>query len=203
MRSGFTLVEGIVSLSVMVLAAAMVHGLYVSAAQGTSMSVEASDALRSVLIATEFLRTDLGGMTFQKLADLKLPEDGKELGFSVPKRLEPDLYKCDWQAIRYQIETIPGYAGHRLVRSVDDDRQPLANVWLQSFRARYVPPKGARVPDEPIYAKQGVSPFQGYLEITLVGLGGAAGKQTYTASVLHPLTPARTPTPYRLLVDEP
>lgn len=194
MNRGFTLVEGLVSLAVMVLAAALVHGLYLSAAQGTSMSIEASDALRSVLIASEHLRTDLGGMTFQKLSDLKLPDDGRELGFSVPKRLEPDLYKCDWQAIRYRLE------GNRRVRHVDDDKAPLASVSLKEFRARYVPPKGAKVPAEPIYAQAGVSPFQGYLEITLVGL---AGKQTYTASLLHPLTPARTPTPYRLLVDEP
>lgn len=198
------MVEICVSLAVLVLAAALVHALYISAARGTSMSVEASDALRSVLTASEFLRTDLGEMTLQKLSDLVIAKEGRELAFSVPKRLETDLYMCDWTVVKYELERLPGATGvHRLVRSVGDQPTPLASCLLKDLRVRYVPPKGVPVPAEPIYAQEGMSPFQAYLEITLVGLGSAAARQSYTASLMHPLTFARPPAPYKLLVAEP
>lgn len=203
-RPAFTLVETIVAFAVMALLAALVHGFYVSAAQGTSMSVEASDALKSVSTAVEVLRTDLGGMTFQRLADLSITKDGRGFAVSVPKGLEPDLFKADWQVVRYALEAVPKSEGaHRLIRSVDDARTPLASVLLKDLRVRFVPPKGVRVPAEPVYAQEGVSPFQAYLEITLVGMGAPAGKQTYTASILHPLSATAKPAPYTLLVNEP
>lgn len=204
MRRAFTIVEALVGLSVMVLAAALVHEFYVSAGKGTALSVEQADALRSVLIASEFIRTDLGEMRFLDVKkDIAIEPANKKFSVYIPPVLSPDLWSGNYFTVIYELERIPGTPGvSRLMRRMaGKSPEPLANCLLKDMIVRIVPARGAVVPWHPTFAPAGVSAYQGYLEVTLVGTGSLAGRSTYTSTILHPLTYMSPPEPYQLITE--
>jgi prepilin-type N-terminal cleavage/methylation domain-containing protein len=185
-RRGFTLAETIVAAAIFTLIVAIVASLYAGATRGANLSVEASDALRSTLIAAEYIRRDVGEMLFQLPdRDLVISPDRHALTIRVPGSLPEDFWKADFEGLIYRLERMPGTTGtFRLVRQFRKQSEAIAGCLLQDVTFTHVRPGG-------------LSPLQAYLQVTLVGLGSADRPTTYTYSMFLPLTKLKAPQPMK------
>lgn len=191
-RRGFTLAETIVATAVFSLIVAIVSALYVGGARGSYASVDASDALRSTLIAAEHIRRDVGEMLFQVPArDLVITPDRRGLTIRVPGALPEDYWKADFEGLVYRLEPATGATkAFRLVRQFRKESDPIAGCLLRDASFTYVAPGG-------------MSPMQGYLQVTLVGTSGADRSSTYTYSMFLPLTKLKPPQPIKFADGAP
>jgi hypothetical protein len=158
----------------------------VSASQGTAKSVESSDAVRSVLIASEFISDDDARMRLvDPSKDLAIFDDGRGLSVRVPREVGNDFWYYTWDPVTYRLQAIPGTDSFALVRTDASGSKPLASCLLRDMLVRVVPVGE-------------VSDMQAYLEITLVGVGNASSKAMYTQAQLLPLTLWSPPTKYEV-----
>ena len=186
MRCGFTLVEALVGASVFLLAISMIYTFFLGATNSTGKSVEASDALRSVLIATEALRHDAGRLVFQRRTDLVLTNQNRGLSTLVPEAFGTDLWNNQTSPVTYSLEPVEGASEvFRLIRKDSAGSHALGGCLLKDLLITYVAPKD-------------ISKLQAYLQVTMIGLGSTSAKATYTGSALLPLNQIVQPQPYVL-----
>jgi type II secretory pathway pseudopilin PulG len=185
---GVTLVEAIVGLAVVFLVLSMTWALYMGAGGGTRRAIEASDALRSVLLASEAIRRDAGEMIFQADRDLGLLDGGRRLVMLVPATLRADLWGGRSEPVEYFIRKAPRAAAGALVRKTPSQERTVGGCLLADMMVTYIP-AGA------------LAPLSAYLEVTLTGAAtpGASAGATYTASFLLPLARLAPPAPYPLV----
>jgi len=168
---------------------ALAHTFYVGATTGTIRSIEHGDALRSVSVAMEAIRRDLEQMLYQcpqrDLALLPHPElgPGRAISLRVP---DPGEATDPWKALHvpvlYELRRVAGspHAHHLVRKEAESGRETvLRSCLLRDMLAHFIPLKAQ--------ASQGLSRYQAYLEITMIGLGSPEGTATYTASMMVPL----------------
>ena len=186
-RGGVTLVEVLVGALVFFALLSILYAFWSGAAGGTARAVEASDALRSTLLATEVLRHDASRLFFQKQEDLVIRPDGRGLSMLIPEPTS-DLWNVPETPVTYTLAPVhPGSSVHRLVRSDAHGARPVAGCLLRDLLVRWVPPGE-------------VSAHAGYLEVTMIGLGCENPHLCYTGSALLPLERVKKPRPYLLEV---
>jgi len=184
-RRAVTLVEVLVASAVFLVLAAAAYPFLTGAAGGTARAVEASDALRSTLIATELLRHDAARLFFQHRDDLVIMNDGRALSMLIPAPTA-DLWTLPVQPVTYTLAAVP--AADRVYRLLRDDGagpRPVAGCLLRDLLVRYVAPGE-------------ISAQRAYLEVTLIGLGSERPRTSYSASALLPLDRTRLPRAYPL-----
>lgn len=193
----FTLVEVLIGVGLLVLVMGLVWAFFFGGAQQTKGSQESSDAVQSVMIASEWIRSDVARMRLvDPSKDLAIFNPGTDLGVGrglslrVPRELTPDFWYYTWDPVTYQLDPIMGTENmvprpYQLVRIDDKGRKALANCYLADMLVNVVD-VGA------------VSEMQAYLEITLVGLGAPGSKAMYTQSQLLPLTLWAPPIKYEV-----
>lgn len=196
-RRGLTIIEVLIGASVFFLAMAMVWTFLVGGTQQTAKSSESSDAVRSVMIASEFIRYDVSRMRLvDPSKDLAIFNPGTDLGVGrglsvrVPREMTQDFWYYTWDPVTYQLDPIMGTENmtprpYQLVRIDSNGRKPLAGCYLADMLVNVVD-----------VGK--VSEMQAYLEITLVGLGAPGSKQMYTQAQLLPLTLWAPPVKYEV-----
>lgn len=190
---GFTLVEIVVGLAILALLLSMAYAFHLGAARNTALTGEHTVALRSVMVALESLRRDLEQMSYQcpqrDLVLLSHPElgDGRGVSLRVPDAPgADDPWRETYVPVTYQLRRVAGSkAAYHLVRTMAASGREtvLANCLLRDMLVHFLPPGSAGSP--------GLSPYQAYLEITMVGLGSVDGTATYTASIMVPLAMMR------------
>ena len=185
-RRAFTILEMLVCTVVFGAVSGLVYQLYLAAANSTGKSVEASDAMRSTLIAAEFIRSDVSRLLLEKPRDdLAVLDGGAGFSIRIAEKIEGDPWTLKKTVITYKLERIsPRSVARRLLR-IENQNPPCAlnGCLLEDMLVRVIP--GGQV-----------TPLSAYLEVTLVGLGNATPKTRYTASILMPLNPAINPAPY-------
>lgn len=194
---GFTIVEVSIGGVLFVMILGLIWSFFVSGSQQSGRSAESSDAVRSVMIASEFIRYDVARMRLVDPAkDLAIFNPGTDLGagrglsIRVPREMTNDFWFYTWDPVTYQLDPIMGTETmvprpYQLVRIDSNGRKPLANCYLADMLVNVVD-VGT------------VSEMQAYLEITLVGLGSPGSKAMYTQSQLLPLTLWAPPTKYEV-----
>jgi hypothetical protein len=184
-------VELAVGTSIALLVMAMVYGFWAGASRSTGRSVEHSDALRSVLIASEFIRHDVSQMLYQwPSRDMAIFAGQTALGLRVPGRLDPaDFWSKEnnvFDPVTYTLQLVPGSRNvFRLIRKDLGGPSPLRACLLGGLHFEKIGP-GV------------VSQDQAYLQVTMVGVGSEKPSAFFTSSMLIPLTPMYPPVPYRL-----
>ena len=196
-RRGFTIIEILFGAAIFILIMALVWSFFVSGSQQSKASGESSDAVRSVMIASEFIRYDVARMRLvDPSKDLAIFNPGTDLGVGrglsmrVPRDMTPDFWYYTWDPVTYQLDPILGTETmvprpYQLVRIDSAGRKPLANCYLADMLVNVVD-----------VGK--VSEMQAYLEITLVGLGAPGSKAMYTQAQLLPLTLWAPPIKYEV-----
>ena len=186
---GFTIVELVLGLSLTALVLSMAYSFQVGATRETKLTGEHAEALRSVLVAMESMRRDLEQMLYQcpqrDLALLPHPElgPGRAISLRVP---DPGEATDPWKALHvpvlYELRRVAGspHAHHLVRKEAESGRETvLRSCLLRDMLAHFIPLKAQ--------ASQGLSRYQAYLEITMIGLGSPEGTATYTASMMVPL----------------
>jgi hypothetical protein len=185
-RRALTLVEVLIGAAVLFLALAMIWSFFASAGTQTGRSVGSSDAVRSVLIATEFIRYDVARMRLVKATeDLAIFDDGRALSVRVPRDITADFWNYTWDPVTYRLQAVPGTEAKVLVRQDSKSKTQLANCYLADMLVRTVDVGEA-------------SRLQSYLEVSLVGVGGPSSKEMYTSVCLIPLTVWAPPVKYEV-----
>jgi len=185
-RAGFTVVEVLVGLSIFVLVLSILFSLTREAQVGTNLSVDASDALRSVFLATETMRRDVSRLVFQTRDDLSIFNQGRGLSFLVADTLGDDLWNSPATAVTYMIRPASSQSDvFQLVCQDKSGTRTVAGCYLKDLMVVFRP-------------KGQISPLQAYLEISMIGVGSPGGKATYAGSSLIPLTPLVPPRFYLL-----
>jgi hypothetical protein len=164
------------------------HGIPDGGRRAVDRASASAEALRSTLIATEFLRYDLGRALLGDLeTDISAMEDGRRLEVTIAGPTGADLNEFKPVRIAYFLQPVPGSAGaHRLVRQDGAGVRFVESCVLQDFRARIIP-------------KGDVSALQAYLELTLVGTEGPQVRSRYISSALIPLRVPVEPQAYELI----
>ena len=182
MRRAFTLAETVVAAALCAMLVSIVVTLYLGAARGTHATLEATDALRSALIASEAIRRDVGEMLFQLPArDLVIGPDHKSLAIRVAGSLPEDYYKADYVGLLFRLQPITGSSQYHLLRDHEGKSEPVAGCLLSDLQFQFI------AAEEP-------SPLRAFLQVTLVG-SGSGGATTYTYSMFLPLSRMRPPEP--------
>jgi prepilin-type N-terminal cleavage/methylation domain-containing protein len=190
-RRGYTIVEVMVGLMIMALLMVMIMTFFSSGTSQSTKGADSSDAVRSVMIASEFMRYDIARMRLvDPSKDLAIFKDGRALSVRVPREMTPDFWYYTWDPVTYELappvdsnENPPRY--QMLYRTDEHGRKPLANCYLKDMLVKIVPIKE-------------VSAMQAYLEITLVGIGNPTSSTMYTQAQLLPLTLWAPPTKYEV-----
>lgn len=92
---GCTLVEGLLAASLAALTIALFQGLLAGAWRGSARACEVGDAVRSVAIASELMRSNLDRMLYQDAErDLSIAPDGHRFSMRVPVGPEPNLLQA-------------------------------------------------------------------------------------------------------------
>ena len=176
MRAGTSLIEASIAV---VLAAMVLNGVTViaSGANGsTARSGSESDALRSVVLATESLQRDIAGMAYQiPDRDLAIFDGGHGVSFRIPSAADSrDLWNISYVPVSYALNPVPGSSAKFLIRTDSKGARALPGCYLRDLHVVFTP--------------QGVmSPVQAYLNVIVIGLDSPAGKTALTSSFLVPL----------------
>jgi type II secretory pathway pseudopilin PulG len=187
-REGLTLIEVLVGLGVMVLVAGLVWSLHSGATFSTARVTEHSDAVRSVLIASERLRADVGRVMLQDLdQDVAVLDDGRGISFLVSARVEGDPWTLDKHVVTYRLKKVPGSpVAHWLVREAGNGAaEPVPACLLEDMQVRVVQD-----------GEQGEERM--WIELTLVGVGQPKPSTRYVGSLLVPLAMVETPGGYEV-----
>lgn len=186
-RRGFTLVEVAVAASIASLVLAMVYVFWVGAATSTGKSVEHSDALRSALLASEIIRSNV-----QRVAlvvpqrDLGILQTGTGFGAHLWDSLAEDMWSWRYHTETLDLTKVPDTEGvFQLSLTTPKGTSTIPGCLLGGLHFMLIEPGT-------------VSASQGYLQITLVGLGNIKPAATFTSSALIPLTPWSPPAFYRM-----
>lgn len=190
-RAAFTIVEVLIGLALFALVLILVWNFFIGGTQQTQKGADSSDAVRSVMIASEFIRYDVARMRLvDPSKDLAIFKDGRALSVRVPREMTPDFWYYTWDPVTYELappidsnESPPRY--QLLYRTDKDGKKPLANCYLKDMLVKIVPIKE-------------VSAMQAYLEVTLVGIGNPTSTTMYTQAQLLPLTLWAPPTKYEV-----
>lgn len=186
MRRGITLVEMAIAFGIVTLLVGLVYGFYAGASASTGKSVDHSDAIRSTLVVSEFVRHDLSQMLYNfPSRDLALQADGTGLSLRIPLALNGnDMWNNRFEPVTYKLQPEAGAPGSFEVERADvTGSKRVRNCRLAGLHVVKIPPGGLGRID--------------FLQVTMVGLGASRGKATYTASVVMPLIPRYPPVPYR------
>lgn len=185
---GFTVVEGLLASVLFTLVLAMVHQLWSGSTRAADGTVEIGQAMHSVMVATEFLRFDLGrAMVHGPQSAVQVEEDGRKLTFTISGDPPADLTKFAPVKVTYFLEgpAGPGVSS-RLMRQSGGSLTFLKECSLSEFLIRFVP-RGA------------ISDHQAYVEISLCGTSGSNSQVTFVTSQLVPVGIAQDAVPYSLI----
>jgi hypothetical protein len=189
---GLTVVELMLAAMVMALVVGLTYTLYVNGAARSERTAESADALKSVLIAAEHLRSDLSRAVVEEPEnDLAVGEDGRSFVLRLTRAVDGDPWTLLRDPVAYYLEKLPGTTMHRLVRE-EAGRAPerVLGSLLADMTARIL------WPDER-------NPLGVYLEVTLVGAGSPAATERHRSTVLIPLHALQIPETYALPEVEP
>jgi hypothetical protein len=181
---GFTVVEVVVTVllvaSVLMAILALVRG----AGQGSEHAGATTDAVQSVLIASECLRQDLARMLFVAPArDLALADGARSIGFRVPDGLGTDPWTLDYHPVHYETRPVQRQSDlFQLFRTESGRTLPVPTCYFKQVQFGYRPPVGR---------------VTAFLEVNLVGCD-AHGRGDYAASILLPLRFTVPPQPVEL-----
>lgn len=207
-RAGFTVLEILIAIALLSVIVTIVVQLQGGAGRMSKKTGDVTESMRSVLLATEFLRLDLGRtMVLDEETRITVEDDGRKLNLSISDRPDADLSKLPTVRITYSVEPLPG-APHvlRLLRRGPGAFNEIKDCYLHEFKATYVP-------------LGEISSYQAYVEIVMVGVaapripeGGApaptptpAGAapalppDAFVASMLLPVSIPKNPYPYELM----
>ena len=108
--------------------------------RSSHLADESADAVRSVLIAAEYLRRDmLGDAARGRGADIALIDGGKGLSLRIPEQMGADPWETRYVPVTYRLQPYPG-RGHcyRLVREQAGSRITLAACSLSDLEFRFI-----------------------------------------------------------------
>lgn len=184
---GFTLVEVVVAVSIMGLVMAMTYAFWVGAATSTGKSVEHSDALRSALLASEIIRANV-----QRVAllvpqrDIGVLETGTGFGAHLWDTLSADMWSWRYHTETLDLKKVPDTEGvFQLSLTTPAGTSTIPGCLLGGLHFMLI-------------ETGTMSASQGYLQVTLVGLGSTKPAATFTSSALIPLTPWTPPAFYHM-----
>jgi len=194
-----------VGISIFMMVMSIVYAFYVGAAKSTRGSVEYSDAIRSVMIASEAIRRDVSQMLFQRVGrDLAIFDDYRALSVRVPSSTlaevddGSDLWRAEHTPVTYTLEPVQNSKSNAKIlirKETENNREDrLRSCLLQDMFVQYFPPSSAA---------ESISPLQGYLDIAVIGLASKDSSVKYTTSLLIPLPYMSAPQPYQVDVDVP
>jgi len=188
-RAAFSIVEVTIGMAILVMLLAVTHSFHIGATKSAAITGEHSEALRSVVVALESIRRDLEQMIYQcpsrDLALLNHPELGDNRGLSVrvsDGSISSDSWRATFVPVSYALRRVAGSShAYHLVRTDTNSGKEtvLKSCLLRDMLIRHVPLKDG--------GGKGLSPYQAYLEITMIGLGSLNGQDSYTASMVVPL----------------
>jgi hypothetical protein len=187
-RSGLTFTELMVAAVLMALLLSQVHSIFVGTTRAQEATLNATDALRSVLLVAEFLRYDVGRIYCQKEEDEpKVSDNGQRLDLVVAAPPGPDMNHPGNETVSYWVEKVRGSSkALRVMRRDAKGTRQLDACYLEDFQIRDVPPGD-------------LSTRQRYLEVTVQGTDGPQCKQHYVTSIVIPVRIAFEPLPYELV----
>jgi type II secretory pathway pseudopilin PulG len=184
-QQGITIAEVVVASGIMAAVLALVMTVHVAARKQADLAMEVNEASRSVLLAVEAIRQDVGRLAFiEPEKDLTITEGGSVLTLQVPKPSRTEYWRVEYTSIQYSLERLPGPGeAYTLYRDDGGKSSLIGGCTLRSLRFRYVPPGE-------------LSAVQCYLEVSLVGMGSAKGQRIYVTSAVIPLPLQRLPEPF-------
>lgn len=182
----FTLLECLLGVPVLLLFLGMAWSFHAGASRDTARTSDNAAAFQSTLVGMEHLRRDLEKMLYQSprrdLALLPHPDlgEGRGIGLRVP-----DLpagatpWTAEHATVSYSLRKVAGAShAYRLVRR-DEKHGTEAEIrgcLLRDMVAHLVPCGSA--------GGNGLSAYQAYLDVTMIGVGSERGLVTHTASML-------------------
>jgi hypothetical protein len=182
MRAGVTLVEMSVAAGLFGLLIGTCATLWSTFGSKSRQAIESCDAVHSVAIAAEFIRRDVERMYFQEAQqDLAIPDHGRGLSFRLPQKLQGDLWTVYNEPVSYYLRRVPANVDvFQLIRKDGAGERVIRGCYLEEMLVRYVAPAGK-------------SRYEGFLEVTLAGLGTAEGGGHYTGTFLLPVQAIKRP----------
>jgi type II secretory pathway pseudopilin PulG len=185
--NAFTVAEAIVATAIFSMLVAIALSLYAGGASGSARSMEASDALRSTLVAAEAIRRDVGEMLYQiRDRDVVISPDHRSLTIRVPASLPDDFWNADFEGIVLRLERVEGTSNtFQLVRHSRTGAQVISGCLLEDVQFEFIPAGG-------------LSTLQAFLEVTLVGLSSEKTATRYTYSMFLPITRLKAPEPIKI-----
>jgi hypothetical protein len=147
------------------------------------LAEETNDAVRSCLVAAEYIRRDVDRMLLSDSGrDIALLDGGRGLGLRIPERLEADLWQTRYVPVFYQLIPDPHHRGmYQLARTCADTTLRVASCNLADLEFRFIRAgqMGARKP---------------YLQVVITALG-CGGESFYRSVLLIALNPMHPPPP--------
>lgn len=187
-RTGHTALEILVASTVLAGLLLIVHQFQSGALRMGAKTADASGALRSVTIASEFLRFDLGRVMIRdEASEIKITEDGRRLELTISDEPDADLTKFTSARVSYYVRPVPGKSDvYQLMREGPDSVRFVEECWLSEFTVNYIQPGVA-------------SDHQAYVEISMVGVESPRATESYVSSQLIPVAVPQEPVPYELV----
>lgn len=184
----FSMVEMVISLSIFSTFTLIVWQFQSASSQQSERVYGMSDAMRSVMLATEFVRYDLGrALVHDEASAIVVDEDGQHLSLTISDEPDKDFAKFRPVRIEYQLEPVPGKPElKRLYRRSPTGRHAVKECFLTRFSCRYID-------------MGEISPHQAYLELELIGTSSSNPGETFVSSQLIPVAIPIAPVPYVLL----
>jgi type II secretory pathway pseudopilin PulG len=188
-RKGSGFLEVIVGVALFALIVTALQGIFGGSQRATDKVSLSSEAMRSALTVTEFLRYDTGRILLRAGEDLNVGDDGHRLDLTISGPSDPDLTKFNPVKLSYYLSQPVGRKGaRRLIREDQSGPRFLESCYVKDFSCRL---------SQPSDASSGVRAF---LEVTLVGIDGPDVRASYVTSCALPLRMASEPLPYQLIV---
>lgn len=191
-RRGLTVVELAVSLLVAAILITLVYTVWSGATRTSRVTGAHMGAMRSVLLASHALRTDLARMMFTPLSsgdqmaqgNLRIDSDGYQLQFHVPRDVDLSTWDMALIPVSFHLRPGPGATGaYQLIRKDPDGERPIIGCLLGGIHFRFLPRGTA-------------SPHRAFLQVTIEGIDQAKPKARFPASLLIPVSVALPPAAY-------
>lgn len=187
-----TVIELAVSLLVAAILVTLVYTVWSSAARSSRVTGAHLAAMRSVLIASHTLRTDISKMMFTPLTaggemaqgNLRIDSDGHQLQFHIPRNVDIQSWTMALIPVNFYLRPITGVTGaFQLMRKDPDGERAIIGCLLGGIHFQFLP-RGA------------ASPHRAFLQVTLEGIDQAKPRARFPASLLIPVNIALPPAAY-------
>lgn len=182
-RTGYTLPEIAVAMSILVLVLAFLHGLVTQSARGAAQIGASEETVRSLSTGLEAIRRDVRRLVLlEPKQDLSVNPDGHGFSVRIPRR-GTDFWAAQADVVTYSLGS--GAKDARpLLRRDPDGQRAIGGCAIADLEVRLIKAGQA-------------SRYAGYLSVTLLGPRVPPGQLRLTASALLPLMRITTPLPFK------